>query len=124
MLVSVNLVTVVSFFKSGFGGPLYVAKLEEHTHFRSCAQRTLDYIRFVGVTTIKQSTLKPVRQVFIHQTAGTLRRIQHCNGTEDLKTDVQRFLRQLPKSMLFMELEKLKNHCEEVVRQSEVYITI
>ena len=48
-----------------------------------------------------------MRQFFIHQTAGTLQN-PAFNGTEDLKTGVQRFLWQLSKSLLLRGLEKLK----------------
>ena len=72
MLVSVNLVTVNSFGYLKVGLVCCCLSLNlKNTNFRSYAQRTLDYIRFVGVTTIKQPRFKPVQQVFIHQTAGT-----------------------------------------------------
>ena len=78
-------------------------------------KRTLDYIRFVGITTIKQ------RKGFIHQTAPEHCRIQNNNGAKDLKTAVEQFLMQLSKSLLLRELEKLKNHCQEMIRRSLLY---
>ena len=50
-------------------------------------------------------------------------RMQHYGSTEELKMDMQQFLRQLPKSLFLRELEKLKSHCEVVVRQSEIHTT-
>ena len=38
--------------------------------------------------------------------------MQHCGSTEELKMDMQRFLRQLPKSLFLRQLEKLKSYCE------------
>ena len=86
MLVSVNLVPVNSFGFLKVGLVCRCMSLNlKNTNFRSYAQINLDYIyiRFVGESTIKQPRFKPVKQVYIHQTAGTLR----------FKTDVQRFLR-------------------------------
>ena len=42
-------------------------------------------------------------------------KIQHYGSTKELKMDVQRFLRQLQKSLSLRGLEKLKNYCEDVV---------
>ena len=36
-------------------------------------------------------------------------RMHHYGSTEELKMDIQRFLRQLPKSLFLRELEKLKS---------------
>ena len=56
MLISVSIVTViinsVCFIRSGFGAPLYVAKLE-NKHFRSYAYIAFKIGKDVGVT--KQS---------------------------------------------------------------------
>ena len=49
--------------------------------------------------------------------------MQHYGSTEEFKLNVQRFVRQLPKSLFLRELETLKSHFEDVVRQSGVYIT-
>ena len=50
-------------------------------------------------------------------------RMQHYESTEELKMDMQWFLRQLPKSLFLRGLEKLKSHCKVVVRQSGIYTT-
>ena len=104
MLLSVSLVTVNSscFLKSGFDVPLYVAKLE-NTHFRSYAYNiAFNKLRKdVGVTTMKQSAYSPnlnLCDLFLFTRLQGNCRIQHCNLAEDLKTDVQRFMNQLPKS--------------------------
>ena len=50
-------------------------------------------------------------------------RMQHYGTTKKFKMDMQRFLRQLPKSLFVRELEKLISHCDVVVRQSGIHTT-
>ena len=52
--------------------------------------------------------------------------MQHYGSTEELKMDLQRLLRQLPKSLFLRELEKLKalRSCGSVVRNLYLYYTI
>jgi len=69
------------------------------------------------MTSIKQSPHSPeyVCQVFSHQITGTHRPQQYDECVDD--DDVQHFLRSLPKSLPSHELDKLKSHCEDVIRE-------
>ena len=90
------------------------------------AGRTQEYLRSSNITTMKQSPYIPD----LNQCDRFLftRLQEHCRGQEyadshELQYDVQRFLRQLPESLLFHELDKLKSTCEAIIRESGSYIT-
>ena len=90
------------------------------------AQRTRSYMSAVGLINIEQSPYSPDLNMcdrFLFTRLQEHCRMQHYENSEELKVDVQRFLRQLPKSLFLGELEKLKSHCEDVIRQSGIYIT-
>ena len=80
----------------------------------------------VGLANIEQSPYSPdlnMRDPFLLTILQEHCRGQHYGSIEDMKMDVQRFLRQLSTSSFLRELENLKSHCEGVGRQSKVYIT-
>lgn len=90
------------------------------------AGRTQEYLRSSNITTMKQSPYIPD----LNQCDRFLftRLQEHCRGQEyadshELQYDVQRFLRQLPESLLLHELDKLKSTCEAIIRESGSYIT-
>ena len=90
------------------------------------AQRSQEYLTSEGITTTKQSPYSPDLNLcdrFLFTRLQEHCRSRQYTGAKELEVDVQRFLRQLPESLLLHELEKHKRHCEEVVRQSGVYIT-
>ena len=90
------------------------------------AQRSQAYLTSSGITTIKQSPYSPDLNLcdrFLFTRLQEHCRSQQYTGSNEVEWDVKRFLRQLPETLLLHELEKLKRHCEEVVRQSGVYIT-
>ena len=85
------------------------------------AQRTQSYMSAVGLTDIEQSPCSPDLNMCDRLLFTRLQehcRMQHYESIEELKVNVQ-----LPKSLFLRELEKLKSHCENVIRQSGIYIT-
>ena len=70
------------------------------------------YMGAEGLTNIEQCPYSPDLNMcdwFLFTRLQEHCRMQHYGSTEELKMDTQRFLRQLPKSLLLRELEKLKS---------------
>ena len=66
------------------------------------AERTRSYMSAVGLTNIKQSPYSPELNLcdrFLFTRLQEHCRMQHYENSEELKVGVQRFLRQLPKSL-------------------------
>ena len=88
-----------------------------------------------GLTNIEQCPCNPDLNMcdrFLFTRLQQHCRMRHYRSSEELKMDIQQFLRQLPKSLFLRELEKLKSiaklwygSCgsEVVVRQSGIYTT-
>ena len=65
-----------------------------------------------GLTNIEQSPYNPDLNMcdrFLFTRLQEHCRMQHYGSTEELKIDMQQFLRQLPKSLFLRALEKLKS---------------
>ena len=65
-----------------------------------------------GLTNIEQCAYSPDLNMcdrFLFTRLQEHCRMQHYGSTEELKMDMQQFLRQLPKSLFLRELEKLKS---------------